>query len=289
MSSALFTWRGSICIGGQINYDIAWDSPGYFDQLPSVPAVYSGYSTWCPFCHIPYFAHSPNRCAICGFTSSTEDGDYYGEGSNVDYYSRTFSTIQKFDVSSCDLTFPELASHLKRKPDDYYTLRPRRFEELIADVYRHLGFQVELTQQTHDGGIDIMVLNNGQLQQIVQCKRYAASRKISVATVREILGVAVFARVSRAAIVATTSYSAFAAGFANAVNQQLSYIQIDLLDASALINSIGAYNVSLPPLHLNPILEDLKAAQDSMFTSSEKFRQLVQTTSDLAARSVPSE
>lgn len=276
MSSTLFTWRGCISGDRQIDWDIAYRSPDHFEQFSSIPKVYGDFNRQCPFCRIPYIHDSACRCGICGFTYSFErGGDYYGEGSNVDWYTERVSTIKKFDISSSEIAFPELATHLKRKPDDYYALAPRRFEELIADVYRHLGFEVELTQQTHDEGIDVVILNNRKIQQVVQCKRNAATRKIGVGVVREILGVALYTGVSRATIVATSSFSEFATRFAADVNERLSPMRIDLLDASSLVASIGAYNVTLPPLHLNPILEDLKAAQETLFTSSARFHEMV--------------
>jgi len=266
----LFVWRGEISRGGSSGWDP--DSTTHYGPT-KLPSIYDDCRKQCPFCKIAYtHTHSedigrpfsgPRECRICGFACSYDSGDYYGEGSNADYWSESISTIKELSFSSSEITFPELASHLKRKPEDYFSLSPRRFEELIADVYRNLGYEVELTQQTCDGGIDILLLNNRQEQEIVQCKRYAKTRAVTIAAVREILGVAIFAGADRASIVTTSRFTRPAVALAEAVRDRLSRFTIDLLSASDLVNAIGAYDTQLPPLHLNPMLDELRRLQQA--------------------------
>ena len=50
----------------------------------------------------------------------------------------------------------KLITSLKQKPSNLRNLSPREFEELLADILRDLGWDVELTKQTRDGGADIL-------------------------------------------------------------------------------------------------------------------------------------
>jgi hypothetical protein len=54
----------------------------------------------------------------------------------------------------------ELIRVLAERPELMYELRPRQFEELLADIFARQGFDVELTQQTRDGGYDLWVVHH---------------------------------------------------------------------------------------------------------------------------------
>lgn len=43
-----------------------------------------------------------------------------------------------------------------QNPGYVYNLEPCEFEELVADVFRRMGFNADVTQKTHDGGKDIV-------------------------------------------------------------------------------------------------------------------------------------
>lgn len=69
---------------------------------------------------------------------------------------------------------------------------PRKFEELIAELLRAKGYEVELTPRTRDGGFDILAIKKGDLGSaltLVECKRYAETNKVDVGIVRGLYGV----------------------------------------------------------------------------------------------------
>lgn len=49
-----------------------------------------------------------------------------------------------------------LIESLKKQPVNLRKITPREFEELLADLLRDMGWEVELTEQTRDGGADIL-------------------------------------------------------------------------------------------------------------------------------------
>ena len=68
---------------------------------------------------------------------------------------------------------------------------PQQFERLTADLYKKMGYQVRLTSQTKDGGIDILAkrINEGGTESLaVQCKHYAKGT-VGVEHARSLYGV----------------------------------------------------------------------------------------------------
>jgi HJR/Mrr/RecB family endonuclease len=103
----------------------------------------------------------------------------------------------------------ELIRFVNSNPNSIYTIGSRDFEKIITEVFRGFGFQVELTQQTRDGGVDIIAFSKDLLgiktKYVIECKRYAANRPIRVHMVRAFYTVKAQKRADHA-IYATTSY-----------------------------------------------------------------------------------
>ncbi len=94
-----------------------------------------------------------------------------------------------------DLVPPaDLIHLLKTKPHLLYNIPPRRFEEVVAELFNDLGYEVELTQQTRDRGIDLVAVRRTSVlpfdhRFLVQCKRNSASNRVGVEVVHSMLGV----------------------------------------------------------------------------------------------------
>jgi restriction system protein len=101
-----------------------------------------------------------------------------------------------------------LIAELAAKPELLYDLPSRRFEELVAELYRRRGFEATLTPASGDEGVDVYVVSNedvGRTLWVVQAKRYAAHNKIGAGVVRELLGT-VEAKNASAGLIVTTSF-----------------------------------------------------------------------------------
>jgi restriction system protein len=102
----------------------------------------------------------------------------------------------------------DVARRLALEPELLYRLHPRRFEEVIAEILRDMGFDIALTPETRDGGRDIFALYRmpfGSLLTIVECKRYSPHRPIGPDVVQRLLWVADNRDKASHAMVATTS------------------------------------------------------------------------------------
>ncbi len=100
-----------------------------------------------------------------------------------------------------------LIEFFARHPEEMKLMPHRRFEELIAELWKRFGYEVELVQQTHDDGVDVVAIKHSEIQTrfLIQCKRLAPEKKVSVAPVRELLAVKHDLGGSKA-VLATTVY-----------------------------------------------------------------------------------
>ncbi|MCK4823525.1 restriction endonuclease [bacterium] len=130
----------------------------------------------------------------------------------------TESTIQFTDINT------ELKRYFSKHPEHLYDLSPRKFEELIASILEDLGFDVELTQATRDGGSDIIAyIRNAVCEYLtlIECKKYAADRKVGVGVIREVSGVHHLKRASKSLIITTSFFSKDAIKEALSMEHQL--------------------------------------------------------------------
>ncbi|WP_338847294.1 restriction endonuclease [Massilia sp. W12] len=118
----------------------------------------------------------------------------------------------------------EIKKYLKKHPQKLYELSPRQFEELVASILKDLGFDVELTQATRDGGRDIIAQVRTAVSSYltyIECKRYAADNKVGVAIIREVIGVHHIRKPSKSIIVTTSFFSKDAMKEAEKMESQL--------------------------------------------------------------------
>lgn len=97
---------------------------------------------------------------------------------------------------------------IAREPRLLYEMSPRQFEEFLAEVFMSFGFSVELTARTRDGGRDIIAFGKEHdihAKYVIECKRFAAHRKVGISYVRELYAVKQLEHATKA-ILATTSF-----------------------------------------------------------------------------------
>jgi hypothetical protein len=119
------------------------------------------------------------------------------------------------DIAPITLDFGRVLSQAKSDPRELLQLSPRQFEELIADIWKRFGYDVELTAQTRDGGRDIVAIKQAEanLRVLIECKRYDRRRKVGVGIVRELYGVKVDEGASKAILATTSTFSLDAKDF----------------------------------------------------------------------------
>lgn len=105
----------------------------------------------------------------------------------------------------------EILDYFGWYPELLYSLPPRKFEELIASVFHRNGFDVELTPETRDGGIDIIAVKRNDLCggsfNLIECKRYLPHNTVGIGVVQRLYGVVEQHRATKGIIVTTSSFT----------------------------------------------------------------------------------
>jgi hypothetical protein len=112
----------------------------------------------------------------------------------------------------------DIAEIIRKTPSVIYSISPRDFEELIAEVFDKRGFNVELTKETRDGGKDIIAIGQHMgidVKFIVECKRYARERKVTLDLVQRLYGVKLAEQANKAILVTTSSFTKDSIRFAS--------------------------------------------------------------------------
>jgi HJR/Mrr/RecB family endonuclease len=99
---------------------------------------------------------------------------------------------------------------IQKDPNSIHNIDPFLFESIMAEVFRGLGYDVELTQRSRDGGVDIFALKSLHgidLKFIIEIKRYAKKRKIDISLVHRLLGVKDHHKATKAILATTSSFT----------------------------------------------------------------------------------
>jgi restriction system protein len=104
-------------------------------------------------------------------------------------------------------------------------LEPKKFEQLVAEIMTRMGYTVELTPASRDGGKDIYAVKRddlGTFLYVVECKRYAVDHPVGVQIVRSLYGTVQAERATAGILVTTSVFTKGAKEFQRSVQHQLS-------------------------------------------------------------------
>lgn len=146
---------------------------------------------------------------------------------------------------SSDISKEEMSS-LK---ENFYTFFETGyvFEDFLREYLQRIGFEeVQVTQKSKDGGIDLKAIRKGvgDLSELdvshycIQAKRYSSKNKIDVKTIRELRGV--LRENERGMIITTSDFSKEAVDEAGSDNRKpIALVNGNTLVASCIDNGIG--------------------------------------------------
>lgn len=151
-------------------------------------------------------------------------------------------------VEVVSLVSKELVAHLKKHPDELRQVKPRQFEELVAEILESFGWTVVLTPATDDGGYDILAIaqdvNGKRSSWIVECKKYAEANKIEVDLVRSLYGIRNTMKVNGAMLATTSDFTKGARRFqedARMRDGKTSRYHFDLRNYTSVLEWINDY------------------------------------------------
>lgn len=117
----------------------------------------------------------------------------------------------------------------------YLTLQdPREFEIFIGDLFKLLGYESEVTQESSDGGKDV-VLEKDDETIYVECKRYNRDNTIGREMIQKLLGACVQNGVTKCYFINTGQYNNNAIQCAEETNRN-GLVDIELMDTNDIVN-----------------------------------------------------
>ena len=108
-----------------------------------------------------------------------------------------------------------LIEQLHKNPDALKVINRRRFEELVAELWDGFGYEVELTKQTRDHGIDVIAIKRREVDVrfLIQCKRPDPQHPVGVGAVRELHSVKTSEHATKGILATTTRFTPDAKSF----------------------------------------------------------------------------
>ena len=135
----------------------------------------------------------------------------FGKSNSLEYKLQNESLIGSPEIK---IDFKEISNklteHFIKHPEAIHNLEPRKYEEFIAYLLEKLGYEITLTQQSRDKGVDIYALKKNELGDfltIVDCKKYSLKRPIGIGMVRTLYGTLDIEKASHGIIASTSTFS----------------------------------------------------------------------------------
>lgn len=120
---------------------------------------------------------------------------------------------------------------------DINSLSGIQFENVCQNLIEHMGFSVETTKASGDGGIDLIAYNHEPVlsgKYIIQCKRYSGS--VGEPIIRDLYGVITSERANKGILMTTGHFTKSAISFAEGK-------QIELIDGAKLNGLLIKYGM----------------------------------------------
>lgn len=121
--------------------------------------------------------------------------------------------------------------------NDISSLSGMKFENVCQNLIEHMGFSVETTKASGDGGIDLIAYNHEPVlfvKYIIQCKRYSGS--VGEPIIRDLYGVVTSERANKGILMTTGYFTKSAIAFAEGK-------QIELIDGAKLNGLLIKYGM----------------------------------------------
>lgn len=144
-------------------------------------------------------------CDSCGWwvvEKRETNHDIHGEITRI---YRAVPSLKRLALSDVSVPTEELKQYLTRNYYARFEIHPKKYEELVASVFRNAGYHVRVTSYSGDDGIDLFLFdaNNNDLVG-VQVKRHRG--KIEAGQIRELAGALILNGLTKGIFVTTSEY-----------------------------------------------------------------------------------
>lgn len=182
------------------------------------------------------------ECPICGWWEHVYENssDAISEGVRFSELKIHTSILRKYNNSSKSIPIEALNKYIKKNPEKIYNIHHKKMEQLTQSIFReYYSCDVELVGKSHDGGKDLILINNDE-PTIIQVKRRTKKDMAEpVSSIRELLG-ATLLHESKSCIFVTTAdhFSKMAIKEANKAKELNLVEKFELVDYHRFIDML---------------------------------------------------
>jgi restriction system protein len=123
---------------------------------------------------------------------------------NLGYFFGCSGTLKNLQVDDINTPINEISKYLIAKYETRFSVNPRLFEEVVANVFKALGYHAHVTGYGNDGGIDVVLGKANDNMIGIQVKRY--KNKIKVEQIRAFAGALILSGLKKGIFVTTSDF-----------------------------------------------------------------------------------
>lgn len=196
--------------------------------------VFDAYSHTAQYPHAPRTTFVAHCWPMCGWWTATRSKSQYSM-KDV-FFSRWGSAgkLRDLDIRDQSVPLEAIRSYLAARYDARFAIDPWKFEEVVASVFRDIGYGARVTGKTRDGGIDVILDAPDGAVIGVEVKRY--KNQITVQQIRSLMGALIDKGLTRGIFVTTSTYSSDAEKLAERYG--LRGRPVELLDAPRFYDAL---------------------------------------------------
>jgi restriction system protein len=173
-------------------------------------------------------------CRSCGWWEIKKEVTLFAKHQIWCIYFLSAGMLRKLDLADVDLPLSIVRKYLIRHYSERFNMHPRKFEEIVGDVFKDFGYYSFVTGYTRDGGIDIVLENSSGEQIGVQVKRNKDF--VEVEQIREFVGALVLRGVTKGIFVTTSKFRKGSHTLSNLATQK--GVAVELMDATKFFDAL---------------------------------------------------
>lgn len=121
---------------------------------------------------------------------------------------RTPAPIPSWLATSAPMT-TRAAEETPRSFDNFADYSPQEFQDFVGELFKKIGYEVEMGKYTQDFGIDLVARKEGEVV-VVEVKKWEVGNNVGAEVVRGVLGAMWKATANKAVVVTTSDFTVLA-------------------------------------------------------------------------------
>jgi restriction system protein len=175
-------------------------------------------------------------CPVCGWwTKEVSEG--FGRTSKYMAKYGAAGCLRQLDLKDQSTPIEDIRSYLAANYKSRAGIDPWKFEEVVASVYKSLGYRTRVTARSGDDGIDVVLDGPDNSVIGVQVKRY--KDKINVDQIRAFVGALCIEGLTQGIFVTTSSFQSGADRTVRRASLGGFPVKIELVDAQRFYEALG--------------------------------------------------